>query len=370
MDSVDLIQVPVAEARDERRRWRAHLIIFAGMVTVGACVISGQAVPALWPLTVPLGVGGLVLLYYGLARMIQATSAKIRSNIRVARARTAQEPSATRAPSGSVSTVRAGVILRADQLGSAGRLPVYAIAFSALIGLAVSAGLAEVLLVPADLTVGAVLILVLVGAIIPLVLLLGDINRGIPGLFERASKPAVFLSETGVDGLFYPTSTYHSEPEGYTIRSPWFHLVKARLPTPNHIPWRLLMVTAPKMHSEQNTELSILSLSSVELPWWVGGLSVGPGFLPSGGVGDPRLGSGLIVTVWRSELDQVLWWALQGGSRLVAEYGQLSQQGRRAVEGATLAGNSRLNRPLNSSLPWFVWLPPPSSPEELSSWLI
>ena len=151
------------------------------------------------------------------------------------------------------------------------------------------------------------------------------------------------------------------------IRSPWFKFIRARLPAPNQVPWKLLTVTSRAIPESLDPDIALLSLSRARLPIGMGGLQISDGFLPSGGTGNPRLGFGMVMTVRRQEVVRVLWRASQGGSRLIVEFGQLTPAGQAALKSAGLEGNSRLGRPLSG--PWLVWLPAARAESDLAAWL-
>jgi hypothetical protein len=238
---------------------------------------------------------------------------------------------------------------------------------AAILAVGVAAGAIDLIAQPSNRSGNAVFALAVFAVLVPVCLVIADAQRRIPGLWAASPSPEVAFNEFGVEGPFYPYSAYQFEAGTAVIRSPWFKFVRIRLPAPNQIPWKLLIVTVTRTRDGPNHDTAFLSLRRARLPIGFGGLQISEGSLGSEGTGDPRLGYGLVVALRREELVRVLWRAGQAGSRLVAEFGQLTAVGQAAVKAASIEGNSRLGRPFSG--PWFVWLPSPGSESELAAWL-
>lgn len=370
MGSPTPIAYPESEQRTARRFRVAAWTIVPGFALLGTAVVllslgvGGTLELVLWFVA---AAGGATLLLVGFGLSILAQFQSTRELIGVARARTAPEGPPVLDTAPARGEIRAGVVLTAgnrDRSNSAFLAPVV---FACVVATAVVVGLASLLLGRFPPSSPAILLLILSALLVPALLAYADVNRAPPGRFEETATPSLFVSAQGVEGPFYPYAAYQQEPDGSSIRSPWFRIVQARLPAPNRVPWRLLSVTVGRTHDARTPALSFVSLTPAQIPWWMGGLKLGPGFLPAGTVGDGTLGFGLVLAVWRSQLDQVLWMALLGGSRLFTEHSQLTDAGRAAVKSGAGLGNSWMNRPLNG--PWFVSLPRPSSVNDLSAWL-
>lgn len=353
-------------------RW-APVLVLAG----GACFVAALFLVGSPPFTsgllgwaiVAVGLVGFGLAVAGMFLTVGTSIGRLRERIRVGRAVTAPEQPAPLRPATEAEGVRGAIVLREDyrQRLRLGFFAIIALATLFAAGaIAAGVGLLFGRFGPPPASLYLVLLL---AALPPLFLLMADTRRGSVGFLAGGPARALFFTSQGVEGALYPFSEYQPEPDGYTLRTRWFHVVLARLPAPNQIPWRLVSIVAARVHDDRDPNVALVALLPAAVPWWMGGLKIVEGFWPSGMSGDSRLAVGLVVAVPRSQLDSFLWMAFRGGSRLFAENSQLTPAGRAAAREYVGKWTSFGSRPLNNA-PWYVSLPPPSSREELAGWVL
>ncbi|MCI4356664.1 MAG: hypothetical protein L3K18_05930 [Thermoplasmata archaeon] len=347
---------------------RAVLFFFLGGAVAATGITLYPSIPSEWVLADLLALVGLGLMGVGLSLLIQHLVNRVRDTRDVARALRPPDAAAQILSSSSGGEI-VGRVLRPPSVGRVtGGMFALSLALAVLLSIGVAVGAIDLVIQPSHRSEPAALFLVLFAAFVPVFLLFADVQQPIPGLWSETPSPVVYLTERGVEGPFYPFSAYQPEGGAVVIRSPWFKFVRVRIPAPNQIPWKLLIVTAPRTRGGPTQNTSFLSLNRAQLPIGMGGWQLSEGFLPSGGSGDPSLGFGMVVTIRRDESVRVLWAASQAGSRLVTEFEQLTPTGKQALKSAGLEGNSRLSRPFSG--PWFVWLPSPGSESELAGWML
>jgi hypothetical protein len=363
---VETAAYPRTEPRTRAANQRAFLVLLLGVGLGGTGVIALSS--GLEPILafVALAVVGTVLLFAGIVLLLAAMAATLSENLSVGRAVTAPMAAASGAWSLPENALRASILLKTDFARSVRRTSGTLLGLAILVLAGVGAGAAAY----AVGTYGRPLIdfellglFALLGAVM---LVLADMRRLLPKFLSGGVPHYLFIDRWGLSGPLYPLAEYGRDPAGYAIRSPWFAIVLARLPAPNQIPWRLVSLCASRIRDERDPSLSYISLAPARFPVWMRGLKINDGFLPTAGIGDSSFGYGLIVAVLRNQLLSILWMAFQGGSRLFAEYGQLTPTGQQATRAFAGIGTVSWNRPLNG--PWFVSLPPPQNPGELASW--
>lgn len=347
---------------------RALLFFILGAAAGGIGVEIVQSLPGEWVAGTALILAGLVLIVIGIFLLFQRIIRRVNDTIEVSRA--LKEPGAPFAmpASGSGGLVEAWIVLPSNFRGGVSKPSGILLGSAILVIIGVVAGTVDLVAQPSSRSGTGFLYLALFALLGPLLLIMVDVQRPIPGLLAENPTHRVYLAEAGIEGPLYPYMSYRRERGTAVIRSPWFGLVRVRLPAPNQVPWRLLRVTTTRTRDGPNQDTSCLSISRAMLPMGFGGLQLTDGFLPAGGgERDRRLGSGMVVALRRADLGRVLWRASQAGSRLSAAFDQLTPIGKAAVLAARIDGNSRLSRPLSG--PWFVWLPSPGSESELVTWL-
>jgi hypothetical protein len=344
------------------------LFLLSGIGVAGAGVALSQSVAGAWVLADVLVIAGFGLLGIGILMAVQNLLRRATETAEVARALRVPGPPApipTEAP-GDATVGR--VVLAHGLSQSSSPISSLSFALAAILAVGVAAGALDLLAQPTNRSATAVFYLAVFAVFVPVFLLFADAQRRIPGLWAATPSPKVSFHELGVEGPFYPYSAYRFDAGTAVIRSPWFKFVRIRLPAPNQIPWKLLTVTVARTRDGPNHDTAFLSLRRARLPIGFGGLQISEGSLGPEGTGDLRLGYGLAVALQKEELVRVLWTAGQAGSRLGAEFGQLTAVGQGAVKAAAIEGNSRFIRPLSG--PWFVWLPSPGTESELAAWFL
>lgn len=207
-------------------------------------------------------------------------------------------------------------------------------------------------------------LLVLAALLGVMLLLVADFIRDLPTALDGGRATEVRIEPTGIAAPFYPEMRFVSSGGAFTMRSRWFGRVQAALPAPNAVPWKLLQVRILPSQDGGSSTWAQMSLLPAEVPWWFGGLKIAIGFLPGGGW---LASSGFRLWVERRQLGTILWWASQGGSRLMSTYGSLTPAGQQAVRaslGVAAPGGLRA-----AGAERVVVLPPAASEGQLASWL-
>lgn len=361
------IAYPPSEVGDRRRQDRAVLAFFLSMAFAAAVLILVQnvAMPAL--AAIALFVGAVAAVFVSLAWFMYVRFTQTADQVLRARARSTlplpPPPPDPRQP-----------VIPGEMLVDPRPLSENTIAVGGFFGTV------AIMLMVVGFAYSAVrwgplnfrlVMLVLIGlslALLWLVLYQVELRRT-AAHFARPDRPrGIFATPSGLEGPFYPFEAYALERGSAVIRSTWRRYVLGRLPAPNVVPWRLITVLYSVASDGWNAGSTILVVRPIPTPFWLDGLKITTDFFPAGARKDIALGQGLQLAIPRQYRATVLWMALQGGSRLLADQRQLTPAGQAACRAFAGAFQSTMSRPLGAA-PHYLSLPPARNLPELYSWL-